>query len=166
MVELRKHASFRRIEENVVEVETDILEGRVGCGEVRLGGAPTEDEKVGRLPEGDVDFHIVVHQGNERKRKSRIPVEPEDQRNEQFLGRDGCGLDIEISRVTDHDLVSDLLLGGLCELVVDVVPKTVVLVNSGTSDLNGDLINKELTKVAGPRDGVSGADHGEFGGFH
>ena len=143
-------------------METDILEGWVGGGEVGTGTG-SEDDEVRCILEGQINLNIVIHQSDQRKRKAGVAVEPEDQRDEQGLRRDGRLLFGKILGVSDHDLVTDLLCGGLSELVVNVVPETVVLVNDGTTDFNRDLINDELTNVAGPGDGVSDTGNGQLG---
>ena len=166
MIKLRKHPTLWGVKEDVVEVKTDILEGGVGGSKISLCGATTKDDEVSRLAERDVNLDIVVHEGDEGQRQSWVAVEPEAQWHEQSFGGDGGCLGDETDRVTNHDLVTDLLRGGLGELVVHVVPEPVVFVDGSTTDLHRDLVDQELTNVAGPSNSITCACDRELGEFN
>ncbi len=104
--------------------------------------------------EGNVDFYVVIHQRNQRKGRTRVGAEPENEWHEQGRGWNG-GLGRGQGRsVADHDSVTVLLLSDLGQLVVNGEPHTVVPVDNRTSDFDRDLVEDYVTNVTRPRDGL------------
>jgi len=121
-----------------------------------------------------VNLDLVVLEGNKRKSKSRVAAKPEKKRNVKSGLRKGlarsthlrrssrCGTrsrnvgkgrvgDVgKLSGVSNHLVVTLLLLGRKSELVPDVHPVTVLAVNSLSSNLNLNLGNELLTNVVQP----------------
>jgi hypothetical protein len=111
----------------------------------------------------------VVLKSNQRKGKSRVAAEPELKRNiESSLGKSVAGSTYlvrgtggsarssyvsivrvgkvgKLGSVTDHLVVTSLLLLGKGKLVPDVHPVTVLTVNALSSNLNLNLSDELLT---------------------
>ena len=56
---------------------------------------------------------------------------------------------------TDHYVVPVFLLTNLSQFVVDGEPHTVVSINDSTTDFNRDLVEEDVTNVAGPGYGTT-----------
>jgi hypothetical protein len=119
--------------------------------------------------EVDVDLDLVVLESNEGKSKTGVSAEPEEEGNvegglrERLAGSaDLAGtassragsVDIgkvlvnkvgELGSVTNHLVVSSLLLGRQGELIPDVHPVTILSVNSLATNLDLDLGDELLT---------------------
>ena len=177
-----------RVQEHVVDVErsTDKAGVRVDTlgllkvarpfcfiGTVRGGShSPQHVLEVVHLED---DLDLVVLEGNERDRETRVLAVPELQRNVKGRGREcitvnaarsahggssitdrfgllaAAGSEVgQFSGVTDHLVVSFLLAGSDSQLVPDVHPVTVLTVNPLTTDLNLDTADDLLTRVVEP----------------
>ena len=134
--------------------------------------------------EVNVNLNLVVLKGNKRKSKSRVAAEPElkwDVKSclrkgiagsaylggsssgstwSRNIGESGVGDVGKSSGVTNHLVVTSLLLLGKGKLVPDVHPVTVLTVNTLTSNLNLNLGNKLLTDKVQPAGIYTSGVHG------
>jgi len=173
------HASaLISIEENVIDVKRSGYE-RFSVGGRRLfvarcGNSVNSEKALIKRTEFDVNLDLVVLEGNKRKSKSWVTAEPELKRNVKSCFResvtrsaDGLGDvvgtassgnigEVAIGKVgklrglTNHLVVSGLLLTGESKLVPDVHPVTVLTVDALTTDLNLNHRDKLLTGVIEP----------------
>jgi len=120
-----------------------------------------------------VDLDLVVLEGNERKRKTRVGAEPELKRDVESglrkslsrganlsrrrriaravnIGERRIGNEGELGGVTNHLVVTSLLVLVHGELAPDVHPVTVLLLNSLTTNLNLNVLNKLVTREVKP----------------
>ena len=118
--------------------------------------------------EVNVDLDLVVLEGNKRKSKTGVTAEPEKEGHVKgglgegvagsahlgvtgggtgaiHVGESGVGKVGKLSGVTNHLVVTGLLLLGKSELVPDVHPVTVLTVDALTTNLNLNLGNELLT---------------------
>jgi len=143
----------------------------------RSGGAVKGRHGPEALTNGaevNVDLHLVVLQSNEGKGKTRVAAVPELKRHVKGGLRKGIAGSAHLGRgrggsagarhggevgvsdvgklggVTDHLVVTSLLLLGEGQLVPDVHPVTVLTVNALTSDLNLHLGDELLTNEVQP----------------
>jgi len=138
--------------------------GRPRGSGVGSGGSP---EAVGGIVELEVDLNLMVLQSNEGEGKTGVPGKPELQRDIQDITLDGhsrVGRVLlgggEVGSVTHHVGITDLVTGGLGQLIPDVQPITVVLVNALTTDLELDALDHDVTEpVQPPEGGVAGNGH-------
>ncbi len=177
--DLGEAATLIRVEVDVVDVEgggdearrrdtvaDGVLVGRRGRGEV--------EAQVGELLELEPDLDLVVLERNQGQREAGVAVEPELEGDvERVLGgavRDlveGVGLRVgharRIARLTaldeevdegghvaHHLGVARLLAGLLRELVPDVKPLGVVLVDLLAANLNVDVVDKVVADPVEP----------------
>ena len=187
-------AALIRIEENVIDVEGSGDKGLlVGLGN-RDGASGAIEGLDGpeALADGldvKVDLNLVVLKSDERKSKSGVAAEPEEERDvERRLGEgiarsadlvgasggraragDGGELGVrdvrKLSGVTNELEVSTLLLGGHGELVPDVHPVAILAVNALATDLNLNLGDELLANVVEPT-GINTVVVGSSGGLH
>ncbi len=142
----------------------------VGVGGNLRGILPAEVTEVVEL---EVDTHLVVLEGDEGEGETRVAAEPELEGDVESVLR-GTVLDLlasvgltstavtitgnttllddvgELGDVTNHLGVTGLLTGLLGELVPDVEPVTVVLINALTTDLELDGLDQEVTNPVEP----------------
>ena len=167
-------AALIGVKEDVVNVQGSgnqrlLVSGRHGLV-VSIGAEGLDGPQA--LTDGaevNVDLHLVVLQGNERKGKSRVAAEPEEEGDVKgglrkslagsaHLGRTSGGRagarhiselgvsDVsQLGGVTDHLVVTLLLLGRHGQLVPDVHEVTVLTVNALTSNLDLNLGDELLT---------------------
>ena len=150
--------------------------GRVG------GGVPAEIADVLEL---EVDANLVVLERNQRQRQTRIAAEPELQGNVQGVLRGAVaalghrvGLtrravriarlaalldDVnELGHIANHLRVTSLLAGLLGELIPNVEPVTVVLVNALATNLELNIVDEVVTDPVEPAElGASTVSRGE-----
>ena len=109
----------------------------------------------------------MVLESDEGEGETRVAVPPELQWNIQDLpGDDHCGTvgvgvgpdGGEVGGVANHVGVTDLVTGGLGELVPDVEPVAVVLVDPLAADLDLDGLQEDVTDPVEPPERVSGVD--------
>ncbi len=156
-------AALIRVEVHVVHIQrggretlgVHAVTDHVDVGGVLRGIVPAE---VAEVVELQVDAHLVVLEGDQGESKTRVAAEPELEGDVEGVLRGavadhlrGVGLttdavrvaadttlldDVgELGNVTNHLGVTSLLAGLLGELVPDLEPVTVVLVNALTTDL-------------------------------
>ena len=175
--DLSELAALIRVEVDVVDVEgrgdevgvVDTVADRVRVGELgrRL---PAE---VLQVVEDEVDADLVVLEGDERERQTRVAAEPELKRDVQrvlrgaladLVGRVGLArgavivavlatLRDEVRQLRDvanHLGVTSLLARLLRELIPDVQPLSVVLVDALPADLELDLLDEVVTDPVEP----------------
>jgi hypothetical protein len=136
-----------------------------------LGGiVPAE---IAEIVELKIDTDLVVLEGDEGESKTRVAAEPELERDvESVLGSTvghllrSVGLtstavaiaadttlldDVgELGNIANHLGVTGLLTGLLGELIPDVEPVTIVLVNALTTDLKLNGLDEEVTNPVEP----------------
>ena len=176
MRHLGELAALIRVEVDVVDVEggsgqaslRHTVADRVGVGASGLVPA----QVVERI-ELQVDADLVVLERNQGQRETRVAAEPELKRHIQsihgraganHLGRVGlttiavvvapstAGIDQvgELGHVANHLGITSLLTGLLRELVPDVEPVTIVLVDALAANLELDIGDKVLTNPVEP----------------
>ncbi len=135
--------------------------------------------------EVDVDLDLVVLESNEGKSKTGVSAEPEEEGDVQGglrerlagsadlagtassragsvdVGKGGVNKVGELGSVTNHLVVSSLLLGRQGELIPDVHPVTILSVNSLATNLDLDLGDELLAGEIQP----TGID-GSIGSLH
>jgi hypothetical protein len=108
---------------------------------------------LGEGAELDVNLDLMILEGNEGKGKTGVTAEPELEGNvEDCSGHRlvrGDGLN-KARNVADHVSITSLVTRGLGKLVPDVEPVTVVLINTLTSNLNLNVLNKNVTYPVDP----------------
>ena len=177
------------IEEDIVDVERGSNQGLLvgGRGRLRSGSGQALDgpQALTNGAEINVDLHLVVLQGNQRKGKSGVSAKPEQQGNVEgglregvagsaHLGRaSGCGAGTrhigeggignvgKLGGVTDHLVVSALLLGRHGKLVPDVHPVTILAIDALATNLNLNLGDELLTDEVQPT-GICGFSGGHI----
>uniref|UniRef100_A0A6C0CU96 Uncharacterized protein n=1 Tax=viral metagenome TaxID=1070528 RepID=A0A6C0CU96_9ZZZZ len=96
----------------------------------------------GKRREFNVDLNFVVLERNEGERKTRVAAEPELKGNVQFTSSSGGQVKVVVGGTHGgiytayHSLVAIIVTRGLGELVPDVEPVTVVLVDALTTDFD------------------------------
>jgi hypothetical protein len=170
-------AALISVEVDVIDVEggsdealgIDTVTDGVGVGEGR-GVVPAEIAEVVEL---EVDAHLVVLEGDEGEGKTRVAAEPELEGDVEGVLRGAVADDLrgvglttnavsiaadttllddvgELGDVTNHLGVTGLLAGLLGELIPDLEPVTVVLVDALTTDLELDGAHKVVTNPVEP----------------
>jgi len=174
--DLGELAALIRVEVDVVDVQrgssqtalANAVANGVGVRRVRVVPA----EVVERV-ELEVDANLVVLESNEGQSQTRVAAEPELQRDVQGVHRGARGDDLggegltaiaivvaartalvqevgELGDVADHLGITGLLASLLGELVPDVHPVTVLLVDTLTTDLNLDVVDDVVTDPVQP----------------
>ena len=162
------------IQEDEINVDGGSNEGllvSLGDRDRTRGGSNVTDgpQALTNGSEVDVDLDLVVLESNEGKSKTGVSAEPEEEgnvegglrerlaRSANLTGTAGSragSVDIgkvlinevgKLSGVTNHLVVSSLLLGRQGELIPDVHPVTILSVNSLTTNLDLDLGDELLT---------------------
>jgi len=161
------------IKEDIVNVKRSGNKGllvSLGDGSRTTGsGRVNSIEALTDRTEVNVDLDLVVLKGNQRKSKSGVAAKPELKRHVKSGLRKGVAGSTHLVRgtgsgtgtsnigasrggnvsklggVTDHLVVTSLLLLGKGKLVPDVHPVTVLTVNALTSNLNLNLGDELLT---------------------
>jgi hypothetical protein len=162
------------IKEDIINVERSSNKGLlVSLGSLGTVGLDCEQALTDRT-EINVDLDLVVLKSNQRKGKSRVAAKPELKRNVKsslrkglarsthLVGCAGCGTrtrNVSVSRVsqvsqlggvTDHLVVTSLLLLGKGKLIPDVHPITILTVYALSTNLNLNLGDKLLTDIVQP----------------
>ena len=176
--DLGELAALIRVEVDVVNVEgrrnearvRDAVADDVGVGGVLGGIVPAH---VAEVVELEVDADLVVLEGDQGEREARVAVEPELEGDVEGVFRRALldfvrgvggargavrvavltaldeGVD-ELGDVTDHLGVTGLLTGLLGELIPDVEPVAVLLVNALATDFNLNVLNEVVTGPVEP----------------
>jgi len=141
---------------------------------------------VADVLEVEVDTDLVVLEGDQRERKTRVAVEPELERDVEGVLRGalealraGVGLAAgaavvavlatlgeqvcELGRVANHLGIAGLLARLLGELVPDLEPVAIVLVDALAADLELDALDKLVTSPVEPAELGARAVAGEEG---
>jgi len=155
-----------------------------GVGVARVGVVPAQ---VGQDVELEPDLHLVVLEGDQGQRQARVAAEPELQRDVQGVLRraladlgGGVGLHVrgavivaaltaldeqihQLRDVTHHLGITGLLARLLGELIPDLEPVTIVLVDLLTTDLNVDVVDQVVANPVEPAElrtrAVRGLEH-------
>jgi len=172
-------SAFISVEENVVNIEGGSNKGllvgsRNGLGAGRSRQGFDGPEALTDGAEINVDFHLVVLEGNKGKGKAGVAAKPEKKRNVKGglgegiagsanLGRptgrgarsrdvgEGGVSDVgKLSGVANHLEVPTLLFGRHGDLVPDVHPITILAIDSLATNLNLDGRDELLTDVVQP----------------
>ena len=142
---------------------------------VHVGGVTRRivPAQVAQVVELQVDAHLVVLERDQGQRQTRVAAEPELQRDVQGVLRGAradhgglVGLTVaavrvarvttladhvsQLGHVTHHLGVAGLLTGLLGELIPDVQPVTIVLVNALTADLQLDGLDEVVAHPVEP----------------
>lgn len=158
MRHLREAAALLGIEVDIVDpestrVETDLAV--VELGDIReeiaiASGSKTHDHlRCGTELHRDLD--LVVLEGNERKGKARVAVEPEHERDVVDARVVGVTDKTDVSGVlTNHVVVTVALLRSLGKLVPDLEPHAPLLVDLLTTNFDVDTAHERVTERVGP----------------
>ena len=182
MGDLRELAALIRVEVDVVDIERrgdEAICRNAVTDDVRVGAlGRVVVAEIGELVELEVDADLVVLERDERERKARVAVEPELERDiervlrcarEVLRGRGGleratvgitalAGRDEkvhELGHVTNHLCVAGLLASLLRELIPDLEPVTVVLVDALATDLELNILDKVVADPVEPAEGCT-----------
>jgi len=171
--DLGEAAALIRVEVDVVDVQRRGHEARRrNAADDRLGRRAVPAE-VGQLLELQPDLDLVVLERNERQRQARVAAEPELEGDVQrvlrralanLAGRIGLAraarivaaltaLDEqvdELRHVANHLRVAGLLARLLRELIPDLEPVTVVLVDLLATDLNVHIVDQVVANPVEP----------------
>ncbi len=179
----------------LISVEVDVVNEEGGSDEVSSGNAIADDVHVGVLGsgveahvadvvEGEVDAHLVVLEGDQRKSKTRVAAEPELEGDVEGVLRGavlnlvgGVGLARhaviiasltalndqvrQLGHVANHLGITGLLARLLGELIPDVEPLTIVLINALTTDLELNLADEVVARPVEPAELSTRAVRGE-----
>lgn len=180
VADLGEAAALLCIEVDIINIQRCVWQGTnhevegSGGGNSNLVGS---EEAVGCLSELNVDLDLVVLQGDQGKSQTGVVAEPELQRNVQGLAGDGLGSTSagdggeggQIGGVSDHGGVSGSMPSGLGQLVPDVQPSGVVLVDALATDLELDALDQDVAEPVQPPELVGAAGwngHGNTGNLH
>ena len=195
---LRHAAALVGVKEDVVDVERGgderlgvgakrglVARARpVPLGRVRMGHAPAErvnsPQEAVKSVQLNVNLHLVILEGDKRKRETRVAAEPELERHVKRGLRKRAARHARVARgvsvarnvhrrerwvrqvgklcgLPDHLVVTTLLFGGHRKLVPQVHELPVLTVNALPSNLNLHVINHVDTRVIDPagKDGVT-----------
>jgi len=173
--DLGEAAALIRVEVDVIDVQRRADQaGRGHAGDDGAVGARAVPAEVGQLVELQPDLDLVVLQRDERQGQARVAVEPELQRHVQrvlrgAVGRDrgGQGLRVggaravaalatldeqihQLGHVANHVGVTGLLARLLGQLIPDLEPVTVVLVDLLATDLNVHIVDQIVADPVEP----------------
>jgi len=175
--DLGELAALIRVEVDVVDVEgrrdeasrRDTVADRVEVGQLR-GDVPAE---VADVLEVEVDADLVVLERDQRKRQTRVAVEPELERDVQRVLRRAlealrarvrlatrAGIVAvlaalreqvrQLGRVANHLGIAGLLARLLRELIPDLEPVAIVLIDALAANLELDALDKLVTNPVEP----------------
>ena len=174
--DLGELAALISVQVDVIHVERGSSQAALAdavANSVRVSGVGVVKAQVVQRVELQVDADFVVLQGDQRQSQTRVAAEPELQRDVQGVHRGARGDDLRGERLTaiavvvaaratlvdqvgqlrdvaDHLGIASLLAGLLGELVPDVHPITIVLVNALATDLNLNVVNEVVTDPVQP----------------
>ena len=168
----------------LISVEVDVVDIERSGDKVGVGNTVTDGVGVGELGrclpaevlevvEDQVDTDLVVLEGDQGERKTRVAAEPELERDVECVLRGaladlvgGVGLARgavivavlttlgdevgELRNVANHLGIASLLASLLGELVPDVEPLSVVLVDALTADLELNLLDEVVPDPVEP----------------
>ena len=175
--DLGEAAALIRVQVDVVNIQG--RRDQAGGGDAVADGVGgtlrgVVEAQVAKLVELQPDLDLVVLEGDQGQRKTRVAAEPELQGDVQGVLRGahadlsgGGGLNIgraviitvltaldeqvdQLGDVADHLGITGLLAGLLGQLVPDVEPVTIMLVNLLTTDLNVDVVDQVVANPVEP----------------
>ena len=177
--DLGEAAALLRVQVDVVNVQRRGLQ--TGGGNAGRDGGHVGPAQVGEVVQLQVDLHLVVLEGDQGQGQTGVAVEPELQGDVQrVLGRAraglvgrvgltaravivattigllGQGVD-QLGDVAHHLRVTGLLARGAGQLVPDVEPVTVVLVDALATDLNLNVADQVVANPVEPAELGTGA---------
>jgi len=188
--DLGEAAALIRVEVDVVDVEggrDKAAGGDAVTDQVAAGGREVPAEVLD-VVELEVQLDLVVLERDERERQARVAVEPELERDvERVLGGarehlgGGVGLALgavavaglatlgeevhELGHVANHVRIAGLLARLLRELIPDLEPVTVVLVDLLAADLELDVVDEVVANPVEPAElGTRAVRRGERNG--
>jgi hypothetical protein len=175
VADLGEASALIGIQVDVIDVEGGADEAGVGNAVADAVGADggVVPAEVAELVELEPDLNLVVLEGDQRKSQTRVAAEPELERDVESvlrgaltdlvggvrLARGALTLAVlttlneevdELRDVTHHLGVTGLLTGLLGELVPDVEPVTVVLIDLLTTDLEVDVVDEVVANPVEP----------------
>ena len=167
---LCKPPTFIGIQINIIHKERGGLEvpdghgGGVSCPVVSAPG--TSPEALLGGAQLQVDLHLVVLQGDQGQSESGVAVEPELQGNVQSLALDhniAAGLVLggvhQGGDVTHHVGIAQLMTGGLGQLIPDLQPVAVVLIDTLPTDLDLHALHEHVAQPVQPTESLVVADN-------
>ena len=169
-----------------IHTVTEGLDDSVGGGDSSTSVHVVTVAAVVVLLELNIDANLVVLEGDERDSKTRVAAVPELEGDVESLhggsstrhtrvgelrssagsieGDTGRRLEEhEISGVTDHLVKRHLGTDGLGELSPDLHPVTVLTVDTGTTDLDLNLLDEPVTHIVEPPETITGNSEGHLG---
>ena len=176
MRDLGELAALVRVQVDVVDVQRrrgeTALADAVANG-MRVRGVRVVPADVVQRVELEVDANLVVLQGNQGQRQTRVAAEPELQRDVQGVHRGARGDDLgrerlaaiavvvaggtalvqqvgQLRNVADHLGITGLLASLLGQLVPDVHPVTILLVDALATDFNLNVVDHVVTDPVQP----------------
>lgn len=172
---LGEAAALVSVAVDVVNPQDGTVEGQVvaavgagggeGVGAVRAvhvsGGGPVAQ---GGGVELDVELDLMVLQGDQRQTQTDVAAVVELEGDVQHGGRHGGGADGGLGQLgghANHVGVTQALASSLSQLIPNVQPVTVVLIDALTTDLHLDVLDQGMTDVVRPLEGLArGNNHG------
>lgn len=136
-----------------------------GGGHTRHSAGPVA---VLDIIEFKVDLHLVVLQSNEGQSKAWVSVPEELQGDVEDVTSNSGGTSYgggQVGGVTDHGGITQLVTGGLGQLVPDVDPIAVVFIYALATDFQLDGLDQNVTNPVQPAEGSTGVD-GHVGQLH
>ena len=168
----------------LISVQVDVVNIQGGRDQARGGNTVTDgvgggtavgivEAQVVECLELQVDLHLVILKGNQRKSKTRVAAEPELQGNVQGVLRGARGNLVErvgltiaairiaafttlddqvdqLGNIANHVGIPSLLTRLLGQLVPDLEPITIVLVDLLTANLEVDVVDQVVTDPVEP----------------
>ena len=178
VADLGELAALVRVQVDVVHVQGCRLQvgrGHAVADRVQVAGDLGSDvpAQVAQVVELQVDAHLVVLEGDQRQGQTRVAAEPELQRDVQRVGGravaglvGGVGLASraviiaalttlhqqvgQLRHVTHHLGVTGLLARLLGQLIPDVQPVAIVLVDALATDLDLDVLDQVVANPVEP----------------
>jgi len=174
--DLSELAALVCVEVDVVDIQRSSGQAglaHAGAHRMRVRAVRVIPAQVVQGVELEVDADLVVLERNERQRQTRVAAEPELQRDVQCAHRGARGDNLRCERlatvarvlavgttlvqqvrqlrdVADHLGIAGLLARLLRELVPDVQPIAIVLVNALTTDLNLNIADEVVADPVEP----------------
>lgn len=176
---LGKAAALLSIQVDVVNIQRRRHQTR--SGNAVADGGVVGPAQVAELIQLQVQLHLVILQSNQRQSKTSVAVKPELERNvESVLGGTRAGLVgcmglatgtviitatigllgqsvHQLRNIANHLSVAGLLASGAGQLIPDVEPVTVVLVNALATNFNLHILDEVVADPVEPAELGTGA---------
>jgi hypothetical protein len=140
----------------LISVEVDIVDKEGGRLKVREVGEGGVTRGIGPaalfdLAELKADTDLVVLQGNEGESKTRVAAEPELEWDEESGTSNGGARRGGHSRgLADHVGVTHLMPGGLGELIPNMEPLAIMLIDTLATNFNRHFLDKDMSEPVEP----------------